>query len=412
MEAEIITVGTEILMGQIVNTNAQFISKNLADIGVSMYYQTTVGDNARRLKKVVVDALNRSDVVILTGGLGPTEDDMTKEIVAQVMGYPLVLYEDIAENIKSYFIKVGKEMTLNNLKQAKFPENCIILENKCGTAPGCIMEKKGKAAILLPGPPKELIPMFNDSVMPYLEKINNTKFYSKMIRIFNVGESAVEAGLIDLIHNQTNPTLATYASDGQVTLRVTAKCKNYDEGRELVEPVVNEVKNRFPDGVYSTDDESMEQAVEKLIRKKNLTLATAESCTGGLIASKLVSIPGSSEWFKEGAVTYSNDAKMRRLGVKAETLEKYGAVSEETAKEMAAGIARTSSSDIGISVTGIAGPGGGSEEKPVGLVYIGVSYNGKVYAEKFMLNGDRNRVRNMAAMHALNIVRRELLKNE
>lgn len=405
MTCELISVGTELLMGNILNTNAQYISQKLADIGINCFLQTTVGDNTARLEEAVHNALNRADLVILTGGLGPTCDDLTKETVSAAFEKELVLDDASLAYIKKRFVAMGKEMTPNNIKQAMFPRNCIILPNPNGTAPGCIVEDDKKAAILLPGPPNEMKPMFDASVMPYLEKRSGYKLYSRMIRIFGKGESSVEYELRDLMDGE-NPTVAPYALASEVKLRVTARCINEREGEKLVAPVISQIRERLGSVVYSDEGKELHEVCADLLLMNGKSIAVAESCTGGMLASKFVSIPGSSRWFLEGCVTYSNEAKLKRLNVSAKTLESVGTVSRQTALEMARGIMKTSGADIGLSTTGIAGPDGGTEEKPVGLVYIALVSGKKEEVRELHLAGDRNRIRNLACLHVLDLLRR------
>lgn len=407
MIAEIVCVGTELLMGQVLNTDAKFMASRLADLGVNLYYQVTVGDNPKRLRDTLKNALERSDVVITSGGLGPTGDDLTKETAAALLGLTLEYDPASVKMLEDRFRAFGKEMTPNNLKQAMFPKESIILPNPNGTAPGCIMEKDGKAIILLPGPPRELFPMFTNSVMPYLEKRSNTKLYSRVLRIFGMGESTLEYTLKDLIEAQTNPTIAPYALLSEVTLRITARCKDAEEGERLIAPVVDEIKRRIGDVIYSFDDEPLEKVCADLLTENHKTLSVAESCTGGMIASTLVGIPGSSKWFLEGAVTYSNEAKMRRLGVAETTLAQFGAVSYQTAKEMAEGMRRTSGSDYALVTTGIAGPDGGTPEKPVGLVYIALAAPDGTDVKEFRFTGDRAKIRHNTMLNALDFLRRK-----
>ena len=409
MSAELISVGTELLMGNIVNTNAQYISQRLADLGIDSYLQTTVGDNHDRLVEAVHGALRRADIVILTGGLGPTADDLTKETVSDAFGKKLVLDEASLEYIKARFAKRGHEMTPNNVKQAYFPEGCIILPNPNGTAPGCIVETEAKAAILMPGPPNEMVPMFEASVLPYLEKRSGYMLKSKMLRIFGKGESSVEYELKDIMASQTNPTIAPYALNGEMKLRVTARCRAVEDADAIMAPMIAEVKRRIGEYIYSEDGLELHEEVARLFVQKGLTLAVAESCTGGMICSKLVSVPGSSAWFKEGCVTYSNESKMHRLGVKQATLDEYDAVSAQTAAEMAEGIRTSSGADIGVATTGFAGPDGGTEDNPVGTVYIGFSSKDKSFTKRLQLTGSRERIRSMASLHALDILRRNIL---
>ncbi|HWR23549.1 MAG TPA: competence/damage-inducible protein A [Feifaniaceae bacterium] len=409
MIAELISVGTELLMGQVLNTDAQFMAQKLAPLGVNVYRQVTVGDNPERLKDAVRAALSRADVVILSGGLGPTGDDLTKQTVADLFELPMERDAESERKLHERFAALRREMTPNNLKQADFPKGSIILKNPNGTAPGCIVPKGDKAAILLPGPPSELFPMFEREVMPYLEKRSGWKLYSRELRIFGTGESAVEHRLQDLMDAQDNPTIAPYAKTGEVTLRVTARCATEEEGLKLVQPVIEKIKGRLGDVVYSTEGVTLAGVCAKLLEERSLTLAVAESCTGGLISSTLIDIPGSSAYFMEGAVTYSDAAKMRRLGVSSATLRKYGAVSAECAKEMAMGMRRTSGTDYALATTGIAGPGGATKEKPVGLVYIALSDGKDALVKRLQLTGDRARIREVTVLNALDLLRRSLL---
>ena len=413
MRAEIMAVGTELLLGDILNTNAQFLAQELANLGIEVYYQTVVGDNPQRLKDTIYHAFSRADLIITTGGLGPTEDDLTKETAAEYFGEKLVLDEKAFNRIKTYFDRTGRVMTQNNVKQAMVPENnCTVLYNDNGTAPGIIIEKNGKMIVMLPGPPRETVPMFVNQVKPYLAQKQEYTFLSRILRVANVGESAMAARVQDIMDAQTNPTIAPYAKDGEAILRITAKAKSEAEANALIDPVAEKLKERLGDAVYAEGETDLQTVVAELLIERKLTVATAESCTGGLIASKLIEYPGISEVLLEGCVTYSNDAKMRRLGVKAETLEQFGAVSEETAREMAEGIARTSGAEIGIATTGIAGPGGGSEEKPVGLVYMGLYYKGKTDVKKCNFAGKRQAIRERAAYTALDWLRKAMLNEE
>lgn len=412
MVVELISVGTEILLGNIVNTNTQYLAEKCALLGLSMYHQVTVGDNRERLFAVLETALNRSDVVILTGGLGPTEDDLTKEVCAEVMGFDLVEDEHTRERISKYFKNnIYKEIPDNNWKQAMIPQGATVLDNSNGTAPGLIMEKDGKTAILLPGPPNELKPLFTEQVFPYLQNRQPEVIRSQMVKICGYGESQVEDKLIDLINTQTNPTIATYAKTAEVHLRVTAKAANEDEAKALLKPVVKEIKSRFDNAVYTTkEEETLEMAVVRLLKKHELTVTTAESCTGGLIAGRLVNVPGASEVFREGFITYSNKAKRKYLDVSKGTLKKYGAVSEQTAKEMATGGVFASDADACIAVTGIAGPDADGE-KPVGLVYIACYMKDKVKVEEYHFKGNREKIREQSVVKALDFLRRSILSN-
>lgn len=411
MVAELISVGTELLMGNIVNTNAAYLSKKLAAIGVSVYYQSTVGDNKERLKKAIETAISRADVVILSGGLGPTADDLTKETAAEVLGRDMYLDERSMERIRAYFEALHRtNITENNWKQAMIPEQAIILDNNNGTAPGIIMEEKGKSVILLPGPPNELQLMFEESVLPYLQKDNYKVLYSKMVKVCGIGESKAETIVKDLMDAQTNPTIAPYAKTGEVHFRITALAKSKEEGKELVKPVVEQLKQRFGDAVYTTKEKvTLEDKVVKMLKKRGLTIVTAESCTGGMLSSRLINVSGVSEVFKAGLVTYANKAKQELLGVRKKTLKKYGAVSRETAEEMVLGAVERYDADVAVSVTGIAGPDGGTEEKPVGLVYIGCYVCGELAVYECHFTGTREKIRETTVITALNLVRKMLL---
>ncbi len=409
MRAEIITVGTEILLGDILNTNTHYLSNELANMGIDIYYQTTVGDNEERLLNQLNDSLKRSDLIILTGGLGPTQDDITKEVCAKYLNLQMELHKESWDKIVEIYDKMKRIPTENNRKQAYFPVDSTILPNKYGTAPGCIMQKDNKTIIVMPGPPKEMQPMFDNYVKPFLLKDNSYVLKSKVLRIIGVGESKIENDLLDLIDKQTNPTIATYAKDGECTVRITAKSKNIEEVEDLILPVYKEIKNRFKEKVYGEDETTIEDEVAKLLVNNNLKIAVAESCTGGMVSSALINYPGISSVFMEGCVTYSNEAKMMSLGVKEETLNTFGAVSEECAKEMAEGVSKRHNTNIGLSTTGIAGPEGGSEDKPVGLVYMGITINNKTIVKKYVFNGDRQQIRNRACKTLLNDLRLELL---
>lgn len=414
MVVELISVGTEILLGNIVNTNAAYLAERLAGLGMSVYYQTTVGDNPERLRETLQMAKKRSDVVILSGGLGPTQDDLTKETAAKVCGKKL--YEDptAKQMLISYFQRLGRkpeEISENNWKQAIVPEDSIVLYNDNGTAPGLIIQAEDqKKMILLPGPPNELIPMFEKDVAPYLCGIEQGVIYSKVVKIDTIGESSVETQILDLINSQSNPTVAPYAKPGEVHLRVTAKAKDEKEARELVMPVVEELKRRFGRHVFTIEEHiTMEEALVELMKKHNLTFATAESCTGGLLAGRMVNVAGVSDCFKEGFITYANEAKMRYLGVSEQTLKEHGAVSEECAREMAEGLAKTTEAQVAVVTTGLAGPGGGTDTKKPGLVYIGCTVNGHTSVQKCQLKGNRSRVRNSAVVKAMTLMRHAIL---
>ena len=413
MKAEILAIGTELLLGDIVNTNAQYLSKELASIGVEVYHQAVVGDNEQRILDEFKRAFENCDIIITSGGLGPTEDDLTKELAAKFFDKELVLHEKSLKALDEYFKRLNKKPSENNKKQVYFPSDAVVFDNPNGTAPGAAITGKfnneDKVIIVLPGPPKEMEPMFENFVKPYLLEKTDSILKSKVLRLSGIGESSMEQAIKDLIQNQTNPTIAPYAKQTDVILRITAKGKDEKECDDLIKPLEAEIRKRFGEDVYAEGETNMESVVSQMLIEKKLTVSTAESCTGGLLAGTLINYPGISEVFLEGAVTYSNEAKMKRLGVKKETLEKFGAVSSQTAEEMASGIAREAGTNIGISTTGIAGPDGGTDEKPVGLVYIGLCINGEVKSKALNLFGNREAVRRRAVLSALDWLRRELL---
>ncbi len=413
MTAEIICVGTELLLGNIVNTNAAFLSEKLAYLGINCYFQTVVGDNRDRLLSVINTALSRADILIFSGGLGPTEDDLTKETVAEALGKKLIRDKWAEQEIADYFALRGRIPTDNNWKQADVIEGCEILYNKNGTAPGIFVSEGEKTVILLPGPPLELKSMFTDSVMPKLQQKCGQVFYSQTVKIVGPGESSVETQILDMLDTQDNPTIAPYAKTGEVHLRVTARAKDEKEAREKTAPVVEELYRRFGNAVYTTDaDETLEMALTKLLMKKKYTMTTAESCTGGMIAARMVNAPGVSAVLKSGFITYANEAKEELLGVSHDTLEKYGAVSRETAEEMAEGAVKAAHTDAAVAVTGIAGPDGGTKEKPVGLVYIGVNVRGNVEVREYHFSGSRQKIRESVTAAALTFLREKLLASE
>ena len=405
MNAEILCVGTELLLGGTVNTNATYLSKGLASIGVSVYHHSVVGDNPRRLKDSLNLALTRADLVILTGGLGPTYDDLTKEMVAEYFHRDMQMHEDSLQRITEYFRQIGREMTENNKKQALMPKGAVVFPNEHGTAPGLAVEENGKMAVLLPGPPREMRPMFDKEVLPFLQERSNVVFYSQNIHIFGMGESKVESILKPLMLESLNPTVAPYAKDGEVMLRVTASAKDESSARSLTQPMVKKICATLGDVVYGVDIGDLQTAAVKKLTQMGLKVATAESCTGGFVSKRLTEVPGSSAVFECGICSYANRIKEQLLGVRGETLEQYGAVSPQTAQEMARGVRRLSGAEIGVSTTGIAGPDGGTPEKPVGLVYVGV--DSEWYSDVLELHlargraDERDLIRYLAASHAL-----------
>ncbi len=411
MTVEIIAVGTEILLGNIVNTNAAYLAEKCAGLGLSCYHQDVVGDNEERLTETIRLALTRADIILLSGGLGPTQDDLTKEAAAKVMGKALYLHEPSKEAIRQFFAERNMEITENNWKQAMVPEGCIVVENPGGTAPGIIIAENGKHVVLMPGPPGELIPMFEKSIMPYLAGLTTGVIYSQTVKICGVGESKAESMVEDLVDAQDNPTIATYAKTGEVHLRVTATAPDEKEAKKLVKPMVKELKGRFGNHVYTTDSEvTLEKAVVNLLMANKLTACTVESCTGGMLSARLINVPGVSEVFKSGYVTYSNKSKRKLLGIKKNILVKYGAVSEQIAREMAKTAATLARTDVSVSTTGIAGPDGGTPEKPVGLVYIACNVCGRVTVKECHFHGTREKIRESTVSAALSLMRECILQ--
>lgn len=411
MTVEIIAVGTEILLGNIVNTNAAYLAEKCAALGLSCYHQDVVGDNEERLSETLKLAISRADIILLSGGLGPTQDDLTKEVTAKVFGKELYLHEPSKEAIRQFFAERKMEITENNWKQAMVPEGCIVVENPGGTAPGIIMAENGKHVVLMPGPPGELIPMFERSIIPYLAGLQSGVIYSQTVKICGVGESMAESMVEDLVEAQKNPTIATYAKTGEVHLRVTATAQDEKEAKKLVKPVVKELKGRFGNHVYTTDNAvTLEKAVVDLLMANKLTACTVESCTGGMLSARLINVPGVSEVFKSGYVTYSNKSKRRLLGIKKNLLLKHGAVSEQIAREMAKTAASLARTDVSVSTTGIAGPDGGTPEKPVGLVYIGCNVCGKITVKECRFHGSREKIRESTVAAALSLMRECILQ--
>lgn len=402
---ELISVGTEILLGDILNTDAQFLSIELAKLGISVIHQSTVGDNRERLLAQLKEAADRSDIIILSGGLGPTPDDLTKEVCCEFFGKKMFLHEPTVEKIKTYFSTKGMEMAQNNLKQAMLPKDCVIFPNDNGTAPGMAIEKDGVHILVLPGPPRELKPMFRNCAVPYLMQFSDRIIVSHNIRTFGIGESLMAEKVNDLFDAE-NPTVAPYAKDGEALLRVTAMARTKEEAENLCEPVINEIKNRLDGFVYGVDYTCIEEAVIEKLKEKHMKVATAESCTGGLIAKRITDVPGASEVFDCGIISYANEIKHRVLGVSEDDLNKYGAVSEPVARQMAQGALKVSGADIAVSVTGIAGPDSDSTNKPVGLVYIGLADRDNVWVRELRTSRkDRSYNRYVSASNALNMIR-------
>lgn len=411
MIAEIITVGSEILIGDILNTNSRYLSKNLSEIGLDVFWHSSVGDNEKRIVIALDVALKRSDVVIFTGGLGSTKDDITKEIVAKYLKKDLLQDENLKANMQQRFRFMGIKPSENNYKQCSVIEGAKIFENKNGMAPAMAVKYNDKLILLLPGPPNELVPLFEDYIKPYILSFTKFKILSKNVNIYGLPESEVDELVSDILM-QKNPTVGIYAKDGEVRLRVTAKAENEKLCEEMIDRVIEYIKKRLKGFIYGIDVFNMQTALVKILNSKNKTISTAESCTGGLIASSIVEISGSSRCFKMGVVCYCNTAKQKFLGVDEQILKKYGAVSSHVAKQMAFGVRRLSSSDIGISTTGIAGPCGGTIYKPVGLVYVGISTKNDTKAYRLFLGNreqnERNKIRHLASLFAMNKVRQLL----
>ena len=409
--AEILCIGTELLMGDIINTNAAYLAKELAGLGINLYHQSVVGDNPERLRQSLQLALKRADIVITTGGLGPTYDDLSKETIAACFGRTLVMDEDSLTRIQAHFLRLGREMTDNNKKQAMMPQGCVIFQNENGTAPGCAIEGsgelEGKTAIMLPGPPREMKPMFEQQVKPYLLKDSDTRLVSHTMHFFGIGESMLEDRLRSLMEKSLNPTVAPYAKTGEVQLRVTARVKNGEDPNALLEPVMEQIRQMVGEFLYGVDVGDLQTAAVRLLTEKGLKVAVAESCTGGYLAKRITDVSGSSKVFECGICSYSNRIKHQLLGVSEWTLEEYGAISEQTAAEMASGVRNLAGADIGISVTGNAGPTA-DEGKEVGLVYIGV--DSPKLTRVFTLNVNRRdqdareTIRYLASSHALSLI--------
>jgi nicotinamide-nucleotide amidase len=420
LSVEILAIGTELLLGDIANTDAQFLSKELAALGIPVYGHSVVGDNRVRLKNALESAFSRASMVIAVGGLGPTQDDITKETAAEYFDRKLILDEASMQAIQRRFAAVG--LPENVHKNALIPENSRTLPNDNGSAPGVWLEQDGKTLLLLPGPPHELEPMFKNYAVSFLREKTGRVFVSRTLKFSGIGESKIETQLLDLFEAQTNPTLALYAKVWECHLRITASAETQEEANDLITPVCEEIYTRLGDYIYGEGEDDLaglvinalnQRSGQKKLTASPLTLAVAESCTGGLVTAALVAVPGASAVFREGLITYSNEAKISRLGVDPALLEKYRAVSPQVAAAMAEGAAKTSGADIGLSTTGIAGPGGGTPEKPVGTVYAGLYIKGREAKTLVLsLNGSRNQIRERAAMQALNFLRKSLLAQE
>lgn len=408
---EILSVGTELLLGNIVNSDAQALSRELSGLGLNVLYHSVVGDNPGRLKAAVELARSRADVIVTTGGLGPTCDDLTKQTLAECFGKTLIYHPECAQGIRCFFHRMGKEMTDNNLQQAYLPEGCEILDNDWGTAPGCAFEADGTYVVMLPGPPRECLPMFQERAAPWLARLSEGVIRSRTLRVFGLGESAVESLLRDRMNELTNPTLAPYAKEGEVELRITAKAETEEAADALIVPVEREIRALLGDLVYGADVSGLEQVVLEGARDRGLTLGTAESCTGGLIAKRITDVPGSASAFLGGVVSYHCEVKAGLLGVSQALLDEKGAVCAQVAEQMAQGARRALGCDLAVSVTGVAGPDPDERGNPVGLVYTGLATPDGCWVKKLNLaspGARRDRIRTLAANHALDMARRWL----
>lgn len=412
--SEIICVGTELLLGQIVNTNAAWLARELGLLGINSYFQTVVGDNVERLLGTLDLAASRSDLIILTGGLGPTQDDLTMATVARYCRRPMQLHEPSRQAIEQYFLCFGRRhVTENNWKQAMMPQDALVMPNTNGTAPGAILEHitamgRQVVFVLLPGPPSEMHLMFDLAVRPYLATKITTLMRHIFVRMIGIGESAAETKLLDLIESQQNPTLAPYASEGEVMFRITQSCVSADEA-DRTGPLLDEVRKRLGEYIYEVGTRTLPEVAKDLLLNRNMTVSFAESCTGGLVSAALTDFPGASAIFSGSIVAYSNTVKQRILGVSEQVLADDGAVSESCARAMATGCRNIMNTDYAIAITGIAGPDGGTAEKPVGLVFIAVAGPNGVTARRLQIGGNRARIRKVAALNAYELLRREIL---
>lgn len=408
---EILSVGTELLLGNIANTDAQMLSQGLSELGLNVFYHTVVGDNPQRVSEAVDIAKKRADIIITTGGLGPTCDDLTKVVLSEAFGKKLVFDERSADRIRAYFARLERPMSENNLQQAMLPEGCTVFDNDWGTAPACAFEADGKHVILLPGPPRECTALFRNRVVPYLRGLAEGIILSHTLKIFGMGESALEAMLRDRMNAMENPTLAPYAKEGECELRITAKAGTEAQAEALLAPVCEELCQLLGDKVYGMDVPNLESVVLDLLKKTDKTLGTAESCTGGLIAKRMTDLPGASQVFHGGIVSYVNQVKANVLGVPQDLLDQYGAVSAPVAQAMAQGARKALGTDLAVAVTGVAGPTPDDRGNEVGLVYVALAQEGGVQVETLHCGTIRARTRTVAASHALNMVRLALQGN-
>lgn len=410
MIVELITTGSELLLGEIVNTNSAYLSSALNQAGFDVVYHSTVGDNRARMRSVMEIALERADIVITSGGLGPTLGDFTKEVMADLLGLPLILHEPSLEKIKCFFAHRHAHMPVNNQKQAMVPEGSYILNNSCGTAPGIVIQHNNKVIVHLPGPPHELKTMVKNELLPYLSMHYPQKaiIVSKELHTYGLGESAVDETLRDILLTQSNPTIAMLARPGEILVRITAKADNTRAAEELIADTEKQIRARLGNIIFSTNDKTMEEVVAETLFAQKKTIALAESCTGGLVTSRLTDVRGASAYLIGSVVCYSNEIKEKQLGVPHQTLLDYGAVSEPTARAMAEGIRRLNGTDIGVGVTGIAGPDGGTPEKPVGTVYIAVADKNETTCRLCHFTGNRTTIKRLVSQAVLNEIRNYL----
>ena len=408
--AEIIAVGTELLLGNIANTNAQVLSQSLSALGINVFWHTVVGDNPTRLRQAVDTARHRADILITTGGLGPTYDDLTKETVCAACGKALVFHPEILSDIADFYEKnLHAPMPDNNRQQAMLPEGCVVFDNPVGTAPGCAFEAGGVHVLMLPGPPHEMVTMLRRCAEPYLRSLSQEIIVSHDIMTFGLGESYVDQLLHEQMSHMENPSLATYAKPCEVRLRATAKAQSAEQAEEMLAPVVDDVKTLLGPYVYGVDVTGLEEVCSALLLERGLTLATAESCTGGLIARRITALPGASRVYRGGVVSYWTEVKAAVLGVPQDLLDQYGAVSEPTARAMAEGARRITGADIAVSVTGVAGPDPDERGNPVGLVFIGLATPDGTFCRRTESGRrTRDRIQDLSANHALDMVRRYL----
>lgn len=414
MKAEIISIGTELLLGDILDTNSRYLAKKLSALGIDLYFQNTVGDNPKRLSFLLKQALRRSDIVITTGGLGPTVDDITLETIAAVSRRRLTFKNKILSGIKKHFKKRKLTMPEINKRQAYIPQGATALENKNGTAPAIVLAVKGKLLVSLPGPPFELIPLFEEKVIPIFKKRFNLKeiILSRTLKITGLSESAVAEKITDLLKLKPPLTLGIYAHMAEVDLKITAKAKNKKSALKKITKIEKTILGRLGKYIFGKDSETLEACAGKLLRSSKKTVAVAESCTGGLISNRITDVPGSSRYFPLAIIAYSNREKTKLLGIPDELIKKYGAVSKKIASLMAENIRKIASSDIGLGVTGIAGPSGNTSAKKVGLVYIALSFKEKTIVKEFRFLGERKEIKFKTSSAALDMVRRHLLNSK